>query len=145
MLDKLKSWFGGNRPVTEPEPAKAKREPRKSKPKAEPKLTPKEQATRDNEPYISITRVDVDPENINAGSFELDWNDKFVLNLIKAGYKQRPDDTDAIIVDRWFQTVCRNIALEVYEQQVADPANRGADELRRIQSRDIGGGRTEIS
>ena len=145
MLDKIKSWFGGNKPVTEPEPAKPKREPRKSRPKAEPKLTAKEQATRDNEPYISITRVDVDPENINSGSFELDWNDKFVLNLIKAGYKQRPDDTDNVIVDRWFQTVCRNIALEVYEQQVADPANRGADELRRIQSRDIGGGRTEIS
>lgn len=145
MLDKLKSWFGGKQPASEPEPAKPKREPRKSKPKAEPKLTPKEQATRDNEPYISITRVDVDPENINAGSFELDWNDKFVLNLIKAGYKQRPDDTDNVIVDRWFQTVCRNIALEVYEQQVADPANRTADDLRRIQSRDIGGGRTEIS
>jgi hypothetical protein len=145
MLDKLKSWFGGNKPASEPEPAKPKREPRKRQPKTETKLTPKEQATRDNEPYIAISKVDVDPENINAGSFELDWNDKFVLNLIKAGYKQRPDDTDAIIVDRWFQTVCRNIALEVYEQQVADPANRGADELRRIQSRDIGGGRTEIS
>ena len=144
MLDKLKSWFGGKPSKPEPTltPPKAKRKPRE---KAEPKLTPKEQATRDNEPYIAISKVDVDPENINAGSFELDWNDKFVLNLIKAGYKQRPDDTDATIVDRWFQTVCRNIALEVYEQQVADPANRGADELRRIQSRDIGGGRTEIS
>jgi hypothetical protein len=144
MLDKLKSWFGGKPSKPEPAqtPPKAKRKPLE---KAEPKLTPKEQATRDNEPYIAISKVDVDPENINAGSFELDWNDKFVLNLIKAGYKQRPDDTDAVIVDRWFQTVCRNIALEVYEQQVADPANRGADDLRRIQSRNIGNGRTEVS
>jgi hypothetical protein len=92
---------------------------------------------------VSILRVDLDPENINSGSFELDWNDKFVLNLVRAGYKQRPDDTDQTIVDRWFQTVCRNVALEVYEQQQADPSNR--DEVRVIRSRDIGGGRTEVS
>jgi hypothetical protein len=65
-----------------------------------------------------------------------------VLNLIKAGYKQRDDDTDVIIVDRWFQTVCRNIALEMYEQQVADPENRDA---RVIRTKDLGNGRTEVS
>jgi hypothetical protein len=67
------------------------------------------------------------------------------LNLIRAGYKQRPDDTDQVIVDRWFQTVCRNIALEVYEQQVADPDNRDIDDIRRVSTRDLGNGRTEVS
>jgi hypothetical protein len=90
------------------------------------------------------TLDDLDPVDINNGSFELDWNDKFVANLIKQGYKIRADDTDSQIVDRWFQTVCRNIALEVYEQQQADPDNRESD-MRVIQQRDLGGGFTEVS
>ena len=54
----------------------------------------------------------------------------------------RDDDTDSMIIDRWFQTVCRNIALEVYEQAQADPTNR---DLREIKTRDLGNGRTEVS
>ena len=54
----------------------------------------------------------------------------------------RDDDADTVIVDRWFQTVCRNIALEIYEQNQADPDNR---DVRVIRSRDIGNGRTEVS
>lgn len=38
--------------------------------------------------------MEIDPYDINSGAFELDWNDKFVLNLIRAGYKIREDDTD---------------------------------------------------
>lgn len=121
------------------------------KPKAEPKpkkLSAKEQATRNNEPYVAITHVNIDPENVGNGSFDLDWNDKFLLNLIKAGYKMKADDTDNEIVDRWFQTVCRNIVLELYEQNQADPENRdpitGA-EMRVVQSRDIGNGFSEVS
>jgi hypothetical protein len=137
MLNKLKNIF------------KKKEEPKKEV-KKEPKskkvetLSPKEQATKDNEPYIAITKVEVDPSNINAGAFDLDWNDKFVINLIKAGYKQRDDDTDQIIVDRWFQTVCRNVALEMYEQQQADPENRDGM-IREVRTRDIGNGRREVS
>lgn len=140
MFNGLKKFFSGGKPE---QPQQTK--PKQSKKKEESKLTDKERATAAGEPYVSIIRVDVDPANINAGSFELDWNDKFVINLIKAGYKQRPDDTDQTIVDRWFQTVCRNIALEVYEQQQADPSNRDYEELRRVNSRDLGNGRTEVS
>jgi hypothetical protein len=68
------------------------------------------------------------------------------LNLIRAGYKIRDDDTDTIIVDRWFQTVCRNVALELYEQQQADPENRAqATDMRVVRAKDIGDGRTEVS
>jgi hypothetical protein len=68
------------------------------------------------------------------------------LNLIRAGYKIRDDDTDTIIVDRWFQTVCRNVALEMYEQQQADPENRAmTGEMRVVRSKDLGDGRTEVS
>lgn len=139
MFDKIKKWF--NPPEAElaqaPEP-KAKKAPKKKE------LTPKEQANAIGEPYVNIISVELDPADINNGSFELDWNDKFVANLIKQGYKIRPDDTDAQIVDRWFQTVCRNIALEVYEQEIADPDKRES-EMRIIQQRDLGGGFTEVS
>ena len=124
------------------EPVKEKK-PRQTKVKEPIKeLTEKEKATAAGEPYIQILRMDIDPDNINAGSFEMDWNDKFILNLIRAGYKMRDDDTDNMIADRWFQTICRNIALEVYEQAQADPTNR---DLREIKTRDLGNGRTEVS
>ena len=125
---------------TTPAKEKKPRQPKLKEPIKE--LTEKEKATAAGEPYIQILRMDIDPENINAGSFEMDWNDKFILNLIRAGYKMRDDDTDNMIADRWFQTICRNIALEVYEQAQADPTNR---DLREIKTRDLGNGRTEVS
>jgi hypothetical protein len=139
MFDKIKNWFKPE-PVKAPE-TKEKADKKPKKPKLE--LSEKEKATQAGEPYVAILKVEVDPSDINNGSFELDWNDKFVLNLVKQGYKIRPDDTDAQIVDRWFQTVCRNIALEVYEQEQADPSKR--NDIRVIQQRDLGNGRTEVS
>ena len=137
MLEKIKNWFNPPAPVKAPEP-ETKKAPKKKE------LSPKEKATSIGEPYVNIISVELDPADINNGSFELDWNDKFVANLIKQGYKIRPDDTDAQIVDRWFQTVCRNIALEVYEQEIADPDKRES-EMRIIQQRDLGNGFTEVS
>lgn len=136
MFESIKKWFNPPKPVKALEP-EAKKTPKKKE------LSPKEKATAAGEPYVSILSVDLDPNDINNGAFELDWNDKFVLNLVKQGYKIREDDTDAVIVDRWFQTVCRNIALEVYEQEQADPEKR--DDIRIIQQRDLGGGYTEVS
>lgn len=138
MFENIKKWFSPPPPPA-PEPApEVKKAPKKKE------LSPKEKATAAGEPYINIISVELDPNDINNGSFELDWNDKFVVNLVKQGYKIRADDTDAMIVDRWFQTVCRNIALEVYEQEQADPDKRETD-MRIIQQRDLGGGYTEVS
>jgi hypothetical protein len=90
--------------------------------------------------------MELDPNDVNNGAFELDWNEKFILNLIRAGYKQKDSDTDNVLVDRWFQTVCRNVALELYEQQQADPENRTmASEMRVVRAKDLGDGRTEVS
>lgn len=126
--------------------ATSKSRKRKTKSKAEKvQLSPKEKATADGEPWVNIIRIDLDANNINSGAFTLDWNDKFILNLIRAGYKIREDDTESDIVDRWFQITCRNVALEVYEQANADPAKRTDSDLRQIQSRDLGDGRSEIS
>lgn len=137
MFDKIKKWFAPEE--VKPEPVAAvKKAPKKKE------LTPKEKATAAGEPYVNIISVDLDPADINNGAFELEWNDKFLVNLVKQGYKIRDDDTEAQIVDRWFQTVCRNIALEVYEQEQADPSKRESD-MRVIQQRDLGGGFTEVS
>jgi len=147
MFDKIKKLFGVASEIEVEKPPKSETKPKKPrKPKAKktaPELTAKEKATQAGEPYVNILSVDIDPNNINNGAFELDWNDKFVINLIKAGYKIRPDDTDADIVDRWFTQVCRNVALEVYEQQQADPENR--NQMRVIQTKDLGDGRSEVS
>ena len=114
----------------------------KPRPKTKTK-TAKEIATDAGEPYINIISVDLDPDDIGNGSFELDWNDIFVAKLVKAGYMQKKDDTDDQIVDRWFQSICRNILNENYEQW---EANQPIDTRpRRVDRNDLGNGRTEIS
>ena len=142
MFNKIKSIFKKPEPVKAEPKEKKPRKPKEPKVKTEPTLTEKEKATQAGEPYIAITKVDIDPNDMHNGAFELDWNDKFIINLIKSGYKQKDTDTDDVIADRWFQVVCRNIALEVYEQVQADPTNR---EVRPIKTRDLGNGRTEVS
>jgi hypothetical protein len=146
MLNKLKNLFSKPPKVepvvetaVEPKPKKSRKPKEK---KVETTVSAKELATMAGEPYVNILSMEIDPDDINSGAFELDFNDKFVLNLVRAGYKIREDDTDADIVDRWFTTVCRNVVLEMYEQQQADPMNR---DIRPIKTRDIGNGRTEVS
>jgi hypothetical protein len=95
-------------------PAEAKIEVPKAKKKSE-----KDLATERGEPYVDIVSMDVDPDNLHQGAFELDWNDKFISNLVRAGYKMKDTDTDADLVDRWFQNVCRNVVLETWEQEQA--------------------------
>ena len=110
----------------------------KEKPKSKSKKTPKEIATAAGEPWVSVLSMDIDPEEINNGAFELDWNEKFIANLVRAGYQAKPNEEEHVIIDRWFQNVCRNVALETYEQEQADP------DIRYTQSRDLGNGYTEV-
>jgi hypothetical protein len=148
MFDKIKKLLGVKTEEPRPEPPReAAPKPKKERKTKQKKVeeSAKELATKNGEPYIAITHVHIDPNDINNGAFELDWNDKFVLNLIKQGYKQKQEDTDDQIVDRWFQTVCRNVALEVYEQEIADPEKRSRSDIRVVQQRDLGNGRTEVS
>ena len=123
MLDKIKKLF--------------KKEEPKVESKKEPKKTPKELATAASEPWVEIISMEVDPENVSNGAFELDWNDFFVARLIKAGYQGK---TDQDIVDNWFRSVCQNVVLEIYEQEQADPEVRSKNNRR-----DLGNGRTEVS
>lgn len=103
--------------------------------------TEKEIATEAGEPYIAVLKMDVDPNNLHQGAFELDWNEIFVARLVKAGYMMKPEDTDADIVDRWFQNICRHVVMETWEQEQAIQKYSG----QYVNSRDIGGGRSEVS
>jgi hypothetical protein len=124
MIKKLiNSLFG-----TKPEPAVIKEQ--------KTKKTPKDLATERGEPWVEVLSMEIDKDNPGQGAFELDWNDKFVANLIRAGYQGK---TDQDIVDNWFRTVCQNVVMENYEQSMADPDNRSNNR------KDLGNGRTEIS
>ncbi len=104
-----------------------------------PVKTEKEIATEKGQPWVAILSMDIDPDNLHQGAFELDWNDKFVANLVRAGYQGRPDDKDSDIVDRWFQNVCRHVVMETWEQELAN------NPARVIKQRNIGDGKTEVS
>ena len=123
------------KPEPEPKEEKVVRVPRA------PEKTAKQTATEKNEPYVAIVTMDIDPENLHQGAFELDWNEIFIARLVKAGYMMKPTDADSDLVDRWFQNVCRHVVMETWEQEQAI-RNSGAQYVR---TRDIGDGRTEIS
>jgi hypothetical protein len=105
--------------------------------------SPKDLANEQGQPYVAIVSVELDPDNVGNGAFELDWNDKFITKLVRAGYQSQPNESEDIIVDRWFQTICRNISMENFEQwEVNQPVDARP---RNIDRRNIGGGRSEIS
>lgn len=120
--------------------AKSPRRPREKKSEKQTvkneNISAKDRASAAGEPYIVILSIDVDANDPGQGAFELDWNDIFVARLIKAGYQGK---TDQDIVDNWFRTVCRNVLMETYEQEMADPEKRSSNR------RNLGNGRTEIS
>jgi len=120
-----------NKDVNSPEPVKVKK---RSKKEIEDHLSQLEKekaaATTRGEPWVAIVTMDVDYNNLSDGAFELDWNEKFIAQLMRFGYQGKED---ADLVDQWFTDVCRNVVLETFEQDKADPGNRT----------DLGGGRRE--
>jgi hypothetical protein len=121
-----------------------KKKPRVEEPKAVKisKKSAKDIATEKGEAYISVLSVELDPENMGNGAFELDWNDKFISNLVRAGYQLKPNEPETDIVDRWFADICKNVIAENYEQW---EANQPMESRPRIMDRkDLGDGRTEV-
>lgn len=99
------------------------------------KLSPKELATENKEPWVAVLDTQVNKDNIRNGFFELDWNEYFVLQLRNNGYQ---GTTDESIVDQWFQDLCRNIGAEA-----------GIDMERRgsgyVNINNLGNGKSEVS
>ena len=131
MFDWFKKKTGSPEPVATPDIPTA----------TAPVKSEKDLATEAGEPYVAVLKMDVDPANLHQGAFELDWNDIFVARLVKAGYMMKREDTDADIVDRWFQNVCRHVVMETWEQEQAI-RNSGA---LYVNTKDIGNGRSEVS
>ena len=84
------------------------------------KKDPKEYATRKKEPWVSVLDVKVNQENVRNGFFEMDWNEYFIKDLVKAGYGEDADPEEEI-VDRWF----RDIVYNMLEDEGMD-TSRGA-------------------
>jgi hypothetical protein len=138
MFEKLKKMFN-----KEPEVPEVKQAPPAAPKTKTPKKSAKDIATEAGEPYVAILSVELDPDNIGNGAFELDWNDKFITNLVRAGYQQKPGEEETVIVDRWFADICKNILNENFEQW---EANQPYDARpREINRKDMGDGRTEVS
>ena len=97
----------------------------------------KEEATARGEPWVTVVAIDLDPDNMGNGAFELDFNEVFVARLVKQGYVGK---TDYDIVDLWFTSVCKHVIEENYEQEQADPEVRAA-----TKRKELSGGRGEYS
>jgi hypothetical protein len=99
------------------------------------KKTPKEIATENKEPWVTVLDTHVNKDDIRNGFFELDWNEYFVLQLKANGYQ---GDTEEAVVDIWFQELCRNIGSE----SGVNMDRRGSG---YINVNNLGDGRSEIS
>ena len=113
MLDKMKNMFKG---------------------KAKKDMTPKELATKNKEPWVSVLTTHVDKANPKNGFFELDWNEYFVQSLRLNGYRAA---TDEEVVDLWFQDLCKNVASETGTEDVG-----GSGYVNKVLRDD---GKTEVS
>jgi hypothetical protein len=154
MFGKLKNVLGLDKAELEAKAKKeaevqaamlAKKEAAKAKREAKKAMLAKELETQEKfelppvevEPFIKVISVDFEGGDPRKGSFELEWNKEFILWLRTAGY---PGATDEAVVDLWFEEMCRNVALQTYEQFDADPTNRNY-----VQVEDLGNGRKGVS
>ena len=118
--------------------AQAKAEAEQAKKEEEQaKLGPKERATAQGIPYVSVLDTHVNKDNIRNGFFELDWNDEFVLQLKQAGYGF-DGDAEEEIVDRWFRQLCSDVA----GQEGINMTDRGAG---YINVKKLTEGKSEVS
>ena len=123
MWDKFKNYFKTEEP----------NKPTKQKKSA------KQIATENKEPWVNVIGLAVDETNPANGSFDIDYNDYFIIKLKKAGY---PGKTDEEVIDNWFHNICRNVIMENWEQEEADLST---DSARYINRRTRDDGRTEVS
>ena len=94
----------------------------------------KQQATKDNKPWVAVLDTQVNSDNIRNGFFELDWNNQFIEDLLDAGYK---GETNEQIVDEWFRT----IVSQMLEEDGQDP-KRDAGYINVVP---IDKGKSEVS
>jgi len=94
----------------------------------------KEEATKDNKPWVAVLDTQVNSDNIRNGFFELDWNNQFIEDLLDAGYTGESNEE---IVDKWFRT----IVSQMLEEDGQDP-KRDAGYINVVP---IDKGKSEVS
>lgn len=67
-------------------------------------------------PHIEITGFEINPDNPKEGAFAFEWNQAFILQLRTEGFQGKNDEE---VVDNWFASVCKNIVMETYQQEMA--------------------------
>ena len=81
------------------------------------------------EPYVNVLKLDVNPENAQAGFMELDWNDHFVKFLHENGYT---GENDEVVVNKWFNDVCRTVLIqEIADQDYGMQQGEDTDVIRQ--------------
>jgi hypothetical protein len=66
-------------------------------------------ATIRKQPWVNVVKMGVNPSNVAAGYFELDWNEEFIAMLYENGYVGQSDEE---VVNRWFNDVCRTVLIQ---------------------------------
>ena len=66
-------------------------------------------ATIRKEPWVNVVKMGVNPSNVAAGYFELDWNEEFIAMLYENGYVGQSDEE---VVNKWFNDVCRTVLFQ---------------------------------
>jgi hypothetical protein len=94
-------------------------------------------ATAKNEPYVAVVDSSYAPDQKLSGlEFEFDWNHLWIELLTANGYT---GVTEELVVQRWFEDLCRAVVLEKAEEDTI-PFNS-----RRASSRVAGPNGTEYS
>jgi len=88
--------------------------------------------TDQGKPWVNVVGFELDKGNPSQGAFELDWNVHFVNQLRKEGF---PGKLDEDVVDNWFNAVCKNVALQTWENYNADPENRFVEKTKIDKNR----------
>jgi len=96
-------------------------------------------------PFIDVVSFELTEDSHNYGAFELDWNDIFVTQLRINGFNGK---TDEDVVENWFTVVCRNIALETYEQEEANTVTDNSNAIESagqfVRRKSRGDGKSEV-
>jgi hypothetical protein len=98
----------------------------------------KQVATINDKPYVGVLKTNFDPTKPKNGWFELDWNQKFIDDLVTAGYTGEQDED---VVNKWFNDLCRNVMMEEMDQDVMQELKDNIKENKN----DLGDGKVEYS
>ena len=98
----------------------------------------KQSATLKGEPYVGVLKTHFNPQEPKNRFFELDWNDKFIEDLMTSGYTGEKDEE---VINKWFNDLCRNIMLEDMDEDVVDALKENIKENKK----ELGDGKVEYS